>query len=115
VKLYLERTGALVADRIARADTFFTRLVGLLGRAHLEPGEGLLIAPCNSVHTFFMRFSIDVAFLDKDGLVIRAVAHLKPWRATRIHPRAHATLELPAGALALAGVVDGDRLVEVTK
>jgi len=115
VKLFVERTGALVADQIALANTFWSRLVGLLGHSKLEANEGLLIAPCNSVHTFFMRFPIDVAFLDREGNVVRAIAHLKPWRATKIHTRAHATLELAAGALARAGVLEGDRLVEVTK
>jgi uncharacterized membrane protein (UPF0127 family) len=112
MKLFVERSGALVADQIDRAETFWTRLVGLLGHPRLAPGHGLLIAPCNSVHTFFMRFTIDVAFLDKQGNVVRTVANLKPWRATKIHPKAHATLELCAGALAQAGVLAGDRLVE---
>lgn len=112
MKLIVERSGALVADQVDRAETFWTRLVGLLGHQRLAPGHGLLIAPCNSVHTFFMRFTIDVAFLDKQGNVIRTVANLKPWRATKIYPKAHATLELCAGALAQAGVLAGDRLIE---
>jgi uncharacterized membrane protein (UPF0127 family) len=115
MKLYVERSGALVADQIARADTFWSRLVGLLGHAKLDPGHGLLIDPCNSVHTFFMRFPIDVAFLAPDGTVVRAVHNLKPWRGTKLYPRAKSTLELPAGTLAQAGVAEGDRLVEVTK
>ena len=115
MKLVVERSGALVADHIDRAETFWSRLVGLLGHARLEPGHGLWIAPCNSVHTFFMRFTIDVAFLDKQGRVVRTVACLKPWRATKIYPKAHATLELCAGALAQAGVVAGDRLIEPTQ
>ena len=112
MRLFVERTGAQVAARIERAETFWSRLVGLLGRARLDDDAGLLIVPCNSVHTFFMRFPIDVAFLDRNGLVIRAIADLKPWRATRIHARAHSTLELNSGALARAGVREGDRLVE---
>jgi uncharacterized membrane protein (UPF0127 family) len=111
-RLIVERSGAVVAARIEVAETFWTRLVGLLGRAWLDPDAGLLIEPCNSVHTFFMRFPIDVAFLDRDGVVVRAIANLKPWRATKLYTRAHSTLELAAGTLERAGVVDGDRLID---
>ena len=111
MRFIVERTGTVVAARVAHAQTFSQRLVGLLGRAQLAPDEGLLIEPCNSVHTFFMRFPIDVVFLDRQGNIVRAVANLRPWRATRIHPKAHATLELSAGALARADVQPGDRLI----
>ncbi len=110
-RFIVERTGAVVAERVAFARTFSQRLVGLLGRAQLASDEGLLIEPCNSVHTFFMRFTIDVAFLDREGNIVRTVANLRPWRATRIHPTAHATLELSKGALARADVQPGDRLI----
>jgi len=112
VKLVVELTGATVAERVEPARTFWTRLVGLLGRANLAPDEGLLIDPCNSVHTLFMRFPIDVAFLDADGRVVRAIANLQPWRATRIHSNARATLELAAGTLARIGIQEGDLLLE---
>ena len=83
----------------------------LTGRDGLAPGAGLLLDPCNSVHTFFMRFSIDVAFLDAQGLVVALSPRLSPWRATRVHLRARTTLELAAGALEACGVRIGDRLV----
>ena len=109
--LVVERTGAVLCERVERADTWRSRLRGLLGRDGLAPGVGLLLDPCNSVHTFFMRFSIDVAFLDAQGLVVALSPRLSPWRATRVHLRARTTLELAAGALEACGVRIGDRLV----
>jgi uncharacterized membrane protein (UPF0127 family) len=108
----VQRTGALLCERLEKADTWRTRLVGLLGRDGLAPGAGLLLDPCSSVHTFFMRFTIDVAFLDAAGVVVAVSPGLRPWRATRVHLRARRTLELPAGALGAAAVAVGDVLIE---
>ena len=101
----------ILADRAERASTFVQRLVGLLGRASLPVGEALLITPCNSIHTFFMRMPIDVVFLDAQDTVVRLLHALPPWRATRPIPAACAVLELPAGTLAATGTQEGDRLV----
>ena len=109
----IDGLGRPVAERVARADTFFARLVGLLGHRALAPEEGLWIEPCDSVHTFFMRFTIDVAFVDGAGVVIRKIDQLAPWRATRIHSKARACVELPAGVLARKGVTEGSRLTLV--
>lgn len=106
-------SGAVVARRVRRADTFAQRLVGLLGRTGLESDEGLWIEPCDSVHTFFMRFPIDVAFVDRTGVVIRRLDGLPPWRATRLHSNARACVELASGTLARAGIHEGSRLVLV--
>ena len=111
-RLLLERTGAVLCERLERADSWRRRLLGLLGRDGLDMGGGLLLDPCNSVHTLFMRFTIDVAFLDDSGRVVALNHRLVPWRATRIHLRARTTLELPAGALEAGGVLVGDRLIE---
>ncbi len=111
-RLVLQRTGAVLCERLERAGTWRARLVGLLGRDGLAPGDGLLLDPCSSVHTFFMRFPIDVAFLDDSGVVVALNHRLRPWRATRLHLRARTTLELPAGALEAGGVLVGDRLAE---
>jgi uncharacterized membrane protein (UPF0127 family) len=98
---------------VSRADSFFRRLVGLLGRKQLGEDEGLWIEPCDSVHTLFMRFPIDVAFVDRSGVVVRKLDRLPPWRATRIHHRARACVELAAGVLQKYGVVEGSRLALV--
>lgn len=100
----------LLGDRVEVAESWFSRLKGLLGRDGLAEGGGLHIVPCNSIHMFFMRFAIDVAFLDHEGKVVRAVHAIKPWRATRVYLDAHSALELPAGTLARSQTQDGDLL-----
>jgi hypothetical protein len=70
----------LLGVRARVADTFFPRLLGLMFRRDLPAGEGLLITRCNAIHTLFMRFPIDAAFLDRDGAVVRVVRDIKPWR-----------------------------------
>ncbi len=99
-----------LADRGWRAESLFARMKGLLGRTHLEAGEGLHIVPCNSIHTFFMNFPIDVLFLDREQVILRAFPAMKPWRLTRVYPRAHSVVELPAGTLERTGTYEGDRV-----
>ncbi|MCY1080804.1 DUF192 domain-containing protein [Archangium lansingense] len=101
----------LLADRAERAESFSARFVGLMGRRSLAFGEGLHIVPCNSIHTFFMRIPIDVAFLDRDGVIVKQFLALPPWRATSVYFQAKSVLELPAGALQASGTQEGDRLV----
>jgi len=62
------------------AESFAERTRGLIGRASLEPGTGLLIKKCNCIHTFFMRFAIDATFLDGEGNVVKIVRDIRPWR-----------------------------------
>ncbi|MBM7114380.1 DUF192 domain-containing protein [Archangium primigenium] len=101
----------LLADRAERATRFADRFVGLMGRRSLALGEGLHIDPCNSIHTFFMRIPIDVAFLDPDGVIVKQFLALPPWRTTSMYFRAKSVVELPAGTLAASGTQEGDRLV----
>jgi uncharacterized membrane protein (UPF0127 family) len=82
---------------------------GLLGRRELAAGEGLLIRPAPSIHTFFMRFAIDAIFVSREGEVLKVSANVGPWR-TRSCRRAHAVLELAAGEAARRGVSVGDRI-----
>ena len=109
--LYNPRSGAVLARRVERALTIAARLRGLLGRGALPEGDALAIEPCTSLHTFFMRFPIDAVFLSREGRVIRAISDLRPWRATRIYPRAALAVELPAGTLARTGTLEGDTLI----
>jgi uncharacterized membrane protein (UPF0127 family) len=94
---------------IHRADRFLARLAGLLFRPEPKPGEGLLIVPCASVHTAFMRYPIDVVFLDRHGRIRRIVPRLAPWRSAACRG-AHQTLELKAGEGARLGLQAGQRL-----
>lgn len=105
-----ETRASVVAEAAELADGFVSRLRGLLGRQGLPPGHGLWIDPCNSVHTFFMRFAIDVAFLDSELRVVRVVPDLRPGRLTRVHWTASTCLELAAGAFAQSGTLAGDQL-----
>jgi uncharacterized membrane protein (UPF0127 family) len=94
------------------ARRFLARLVGLLGQRALPPDQALLITPCNNVHTFFMRFAIDVVFIDPAGVVLAIVPHLAPWRIAAAR-RAHACLELAAGGAGRFGLAVGQHLPQL--
>ena len=100
----------VLAERLAVADTFFSRLIGLMGRRHLSSGEGLWICPCQSIHTMWMRFTIDVLFLDKDRSVIHLAEKMKPFRISKHLSKACSAIELPAATVELTGTRLGDRL-----
>jgi len=102
--------GAILCERCEIPESSFGRMRGLLGRDGLEPGTGMLIDAAPSVLTFFMRFPIDVVFLNRERTVVRVVDELKPWRVAGARG-AVAALELPAGAAAEAGIERGDVLV----
>ena len=108
--IYLS-TGQTVARTLSVAETFLTRGRGLLGRNGLPRGEGLLIRPCRGVHTFFMKFPIDVLFLDGANRVVATVKNLKPHRITRIIGRAKSVIELPPGTLDASGTRAGNRIL----
>jgi uncharacterized protein len=101
-----------------KATSFLQRLGGLLMLPRLRKGQALVLAPCNSVHTLFMRYAIDVAFIDKQGRVMKLVAGVQPWRAASCW-RAHAAVELAAGqarahGLAAGVLLDPDFLYSLT-
>ena len=101
--------GRDVCRRCAVAETPLRRMRGLLGRRELAADEGVLLRPAPSIHTFFMRFAIDVVFLDRELRVVHVAANVKPWRATgRRHARA--ALELRAGEAARRRILVGERL-----
>ena len=102
---------AVLAERLREARTPWSRLVGLLGHALLPQGEGLLIVPCSSVHTFFMRFPIDVAFLDREGRVVKVFISVPPFRLLLGCPGARMALELPSGTLISTRAEPGDQLL----
>ena len=96
-KVTLKReNGQVVVDECVVAQSPVTRMKGLLGRSELRPGEGLLLRPASAVHTCFMRFPIDVVFLDGGLRVLGISDELRPWRAAS-RRGARAVLELPAG------------------
>lgn len=107
--------GVVVADHVEVADSVLARFLGLMFRDHLPEGHGLALRPCNSIHMFFMRFPLDVVFVDGDGRVVRVLESIKPWRASTLVRGAKAAVELPAGTAARVGLAAGTvvRMVEV--
>jgi len=103
-------TGAIVANRIVVASTRAERAVGLLSRNSLEPGEALWIVPSRGVHTWGMRFAIDILALDDRGVVVDQVANLRPWRIRLPRPGTAGVLELPTGTLDASGTALGHRI-----
>lgn len=101
-------TGRVLAERLEVAKGAVSRLVGLLARRRFEDDEGLVIPRCGAIHTWFMRFPIDVVFL-RGGRVIRVVEALPPWRLIAAL-RSDAVVELPAGTMARNRVAVGDVL-----
>lgn len=99
----------MVCDNCVLADTPVLRLRGLLGRRELASGDGLLLRPTGSIHTWFMRFAIDAVFLDRELRVLRIASDVKPWR-TAAARKAKAVLELPAGEALRREVAVGDVL-----
>jgi uncharacterized protein len=105
----LHSGGTAVCERCIVAETPLTRLRGLLGRAGLPSGEGLLIRPTSAIHTCFMRFPIDAVFLDRDLVVLRTASDVRSWRFKGCRG-ARAVLELAAGEVRRRGIRPGDRL-----
>lgn len=99
----------ILADRCRFANSLIKRMVGLLNRSSLAQGEGLLLYRCYGIHTFFMRFAIDVLFLDKELRVIRAVPAIPPFR-TCVVKQAVYVLELPVGSIQRTQTADGDQI-----
>lgn len=99
-----------IADEISTANNFFSRLLGLMFKKKMNDNQGLLIVPCNQIHTFNMRFDIDVLFIDKGNKIVYIEHSMKPGRATKMIKGAHSVLELCSGVSEKNGVKIGDIL-----
>jgi uncharacterized membrane protein (UPF0127 family) len=104
------RTGRALATAARRAGTFWTRFKGLMGVRHLPAGEGLLIVPCNSVHCFGMKMTIDVVFVNREGEVLHLIPEMAPGKMSPIIKKGRAVIELPQGTIAASGTEVGDKL-----
>ena len=98
---------------LARAEwrgSVIGRARGLMGRRGLDQGDGIVIAPCNSVTMFFMRFPLDIVYVDKAGTVVKTVTDLKPFRNSLGGRHAHVAIELPVGTITASGTLPGDHI-----
>jgi len=99
-----------IGSHIGLADSFLSRLCGLLGKSSLDPGSGILIRPSSGVHTLGMRFPIDVVALDKNLRVVKLWRRLRPYRITSVSLRTQSVLELAPGQIDACRIERGDRL-----
>lgn len=100
----LKKSDGSEVAQVKLALSFFSRFMGLMGKQGLPLGQGMLFPKCNSIHTFFMRFPIDVIFADKKGNVVAIHPALKPWRMTWPKRQAFAAIELKADACQELGI-----------
>lgn len=110
MRLINQTKNTVLAEDVFIAKTAFTRIKGLLGRKNFTLGQALILDPCNSIHTFFMCFSIDVLFVDKNCKVVQALRDLCPNRISRIYRSSSKVIELPAGTLKLTNTQAQDQL-----
>ncbi len=108
--VYNETRGLPVATRARLAKTFWRRFRGLMGWTSLDVGEGLIIDPCNGVHTGFMRFPIDVFHVAEDGRVLRVLRNMRPWRLGPVVRGSRYVVETAAGTALATGTHEGDIL-----
>jgi uncharacterized membrane protein (UPF0127 family) len=106
------KTGSVIGDRIRHCTTGRDRRVGLLKDSELSPGAGILLEPCEGVHTFGMKFPIDIVFLNRQRKIVALYADV-PARRLRLSWRAHSTLELPAGSIQRFGL-QAEQPLEIT-
>ena len=102
--------GTTLATGGRRARGFLARGRGLMFTRELPEGEGLVIEPCSSIHMFFMRYALDVLFLDREGRVLFMYKGIKPWRMGRVVRGARVAVELPEGTIERSGTEVGDRV-----
>lgn len=108
MKVYNSSKNNLIADDVKAAQNFFTRSFGLLLRKSLSDNEGLIIKPCCSIHTFFMKFPIDVLFINKNNEIIALYENVKPYRILPIHLNSYYVIELSSGSVSEKNVEKGD-------
>jgi uncharacterized protein len=112
VRLFNRTRDSLLAANVAVANSYFPRLVGLLGKGSgwAQEERGLWIIPSHGVHTLAMRFAIDVVFLDRRRVVVHLHQNLRPWRISKVIASARSVLELPVGRIAKSQTEVGDQI-----
>lgn len=108
MNVYNSSKNIVIATQVKVAKNFFTRTIGLLSRKSLSKEEGLVIKPCSSIHTFFMKFAIDVLFVNKKGQIVALYENVKPWRILPLHFTSSYVIEFPAGTILDKNIDKGD-------
>jgi len=103
-----ETRNGVLADKATYAGTFWSRLRGWMGKRQAQPGEALILYPCRSVHTFWMRFPIDVLFLDRQGFVVYTLETVRPFSVSPVVRPARTVIELPPGIIRQTSTRVGD-------
>lgn len=109
--IYNDSKKLILATNSKIADTFFSRMVGLLNRDKLSENEGLVITHCNSIHMFFMKFAIDVIFIDSSKKVVGLARNIKPNCLSKIYWKASSAIELPVGVILQSKTEIGDKII----
>ncbi|TYQ17662.1 UNVERIFIED_CONTAM: hypothetical protein Cloal_0020 [Acetivibrio alkalicellulosi] len=100
----------ILASNCKVANTFFKRFLGLMFKKYLPLGQGLLITPCNSIHMFFMKFPLDIVFIDKGQTVVYTIENITPWKCSKIIKTSYSVLELPVGTIKNTQTTVGDKI-----
>ena len=100
----------LIGDKIGYANNPISRFFGLLNKKTIVDGEGVFLTPCNSIHMFFMKFPLDVVFLDRKYKVVKIMEDLKPWKISPVVFKAQSVLELPVGSIKKYQIAENDVL-----
>lgn len=112
INIKLKSTNELLLSNVLVTTSSIERIVGLMFKTKIENGSGLLIAPGNSIHTVFMKFNLDLVFMNRKNIVVKIIKNIKPWRMTRIYFSATKVLELPAGTLPENLKVNSEVIIE---
>ena len=99
MKVILKKKDLILSENVLTANSFYTRVMGLMFKKSISKNESLLIEPCNSIHTCFMNFSIDILFISKKNEVVHVIENMVPWRFSSIYFRSKKVVEFPGGTL----------------
>lgn len=110
MRIVNETKGSILGSRVVVARSFWQRFLGLMFRRSLDEGAGLVVDPCSSIHTMWMRFPIDVLYVDERGVIVRADDGMQPWRIGPLFSRGKFVVELPRGVIAMTGTTAGDQI-----
>lgn len=111
MKIYNSSKNNLIADDVKLANSFLLRTLGLIPKDSISLNEGLIIKPCCSIHTFFMKFNIDVLFVNQQNQIIALYEKVKPYRVLPIHPTSFYVIELASGIISAQNIKKGDLLI----